>query len=161
MLAEFILLLAGLIYLDYFYLMKVRPDQLALNHFVQTECFIVSKKLATKGTIYHRYRADFLVSYQVEGTQYTRWVSGNGLDRSYFHDNESQEQMLSNFSNGKNYHCWYDPDNPESVYLVTRNIWTYFMPLLWPLAVCLLSGLLFVKNAFFILMLSKKNKLNI
>ena len=36
------------------------------------------------GTIsYHftpHYRADFLISYGVQDVQYTRWVSGNGLD---------------------------------------------------------------------------------
>lgn len=161
MLAEFLLLLASLIYLDYLYLMKVRPDQLATQHFVRAECFIVSKKLGTKGSFNRRYRADFLISYQAKGTQYTRWVSGNGLDRSYFSNSLAQEQILSNYGDGSNNTCWYDPDNPESVYLVPREFWSYFTPFLWPTVIGVLAGILFIKNAYLILMLNKKNKLKI
>src|SRR3990167_5384159 len=121
LLGQFIVLLLGFIYLDYVYLMDIRPDQLAKQRFTQTQCLIMSKKLSAKGKIIRRYRADFLVSYHADGGQYNRWVSGNGLDRSHTIRNTTQEKLLTDYENGSNYTCWYNPKNPEEAFLVPRK----------------------------------------
>lgn len=161
MLAEFMLLLGCIIYIDYIYLTKIRPDQLAKLHFVQTDCLIMSKKLSTKGHVFHRYRADFLITYQAKGVQYTRWVSGNGLDKAYYRNNEKQEKLLSEFKDGNNYPCWYNPAKPAAALLVQRASWTYWSPFIWPAIVGLVALLLFIKHAWSLLMLNKRNKIKI
>ena len=161
MVAEFVMLLCSLIYLDYIYLVNVRPDQLAAVNFVQTECFIMSKKLSTKGKILRRYRADFLINYQAKGAQYTLWVSGNGLDKSYSRGSDSQEKILAEFKDGSNHPCWYNPDNPEKAYLLERSYWSYFTPFLWPVMIMLVMLALFIKHAWRTFRLTRKTKINI
>lgn len=161
MLAEFIFLLVCIIYIDYIYLTKIRPDQRAKLNFVQTDCLIMSKKLSTKGHLLHRYRADFLVSYQAKGAQYTRWVSGNGLDMTYYRSNEQQKKLLSDFKDGNNYICWYNPQNPDVAMLVQRDSWTYWSPFIWPGLAALVAFILAIKNVWYILRLLNRNKIKI
>ena len=161
MLAEFVILLACIIWTDSIYILQILPDKLATQNFVKTDCLIMSKKLSSQGEIFNSFRADFLINYQAKGAQYTRWVSGNGLDMSYYRDNERQEKMLSNFKDGSNYPCWYHPDNPELAMLAPRDPWTYLSAALIPLCIGLLALLLFVKNVVIILMLKKRSRLKI
>lgn len=161
MVTEFIILLCCLIYLDYIYLSNVRPDQLAAGTYVQTQCFIMSKKLSTKGKIFRRYRADFLINYQAKGTQYTLWVSGNGLDKSYVRGSESQSKLLGEFKDGSNYPCWYNPENPEKAYLQQRTYWSYITPFIFPGIIMLAVLALFIKNAWRTFKLKRRTRINI
>lgn len=145
-LVQFVLLLCLLIWLDYVYLTNIRPDILANERFQQTECFVMSKKLSSKGKYYHRYRADFLINYHANGAQYNRWVTGNGLDMTYTANNVSQEQMLSNFENGTNYTCWYDPDNAERVMLVRRERWFSLHTFILPAVAAFITAICFFVN---------------
>jgi len=158
LLMQFFILISCFIYLDYFYITNLRPDKLAELKFVETKCFVMTKKLATKGKYFRRYRADFLISYQANGVQYNRWVSGNGLDMSYIRDSASQEQVLSDYADGKNYRCWYNPGNPEEALLVPRKKWTVTLPFILPVVMGVLSLLLFLKNIIFIIRHPKDKK---
>jgi hypothetical protein len=114
------------------YVANLFPDKEAQQSFRQTECFLVNKKLAEIDQPVWQYRADFLISYNVNGTQYNRWVSGNGLDMSYNQDQEKQATILSHYAVGKIYVCWIDTKNPQMAILVPRHNWVSAFKLLIP-----------------------------
>lgn len=165
MLAQFGALLGCLIYLDYVYLTNVRPDQLAKKHFAATECFIMTKKLSTKGNFLRRYRADFLVNYETKGAVYHRWVSGDGLNQAYTRRSESQTQLLSHYDDGHNYVCWYNPDNPEEVLLVPRQIKSFLLAMILPTLMSVVALGFFLHSGWVVLRrvsakkIAQKNKL--
>src|SRR3990167_6442735 len=148
LLAQFFILLCLFIYLDYVYLTNMRSDIWAKENFQRTECFVMSKKLSTKGKFYRRFRADFLINYHANGVQYNRWVSGNGLDMTYTGKNASQEKLLSNYENGTNYSCWYDPDNAERVMLVQRSSWFSLHGFILPALAALVTAYYFFRSAW-------------
>lgn len=158
LLAQFLIFLCLFIYLDYVYLANMRPDMLAKENFLRTECFVMSKKLSTKGKFYRRFRADFLINYHANGVQYNRWVSGNGLDMTYTGNNASQEKLLSNFDNGKNYSCWYDPANAERVTLVQRSSWFSLQGFIFPALAALITVYYFFRNAWKLALLMRDKR---
>jgi hypothetical protein len=95
-----------------------------------------------------KYRADFRVSYSVHGVQYNKWVSGNGLDYSYIHDKDTQEDILSQFQEGGSYPCWYNPDNTAQIVLVMRHSWSSTFPLMIPSAIAMLMLYYFFQTLF-------------
>lgn len=145
LLGQFFITLLAFIYLDYVYLANIRPDQLAKQQFVQTDCLVMSKKLSTKGKILRRYRADFLVNYHANGAQYNRWVSANGLDMSHTIRNNTQQKLLSDYENGITYPCWYNSKNAEEAFLVPRNNWLS-LPMFLVALIGLGTFILFIKN---------------
>lgn len=147
MLGQFFVLISCIIYIDYIYLTNIRPDQTAKLTFRQTECFIMSKKLSSKGKFFKRYRADFLVNYNADGAQYHRWVAGNGLDSSYSYDSRSQASLLSDYENGNNYPCWVNPENAEMAVLKFRDSWLSLYGIIFPAVTGLLMLILFIRNA--------------
>tara|TARA_R110000868_G_scaffold3523_4_gene22365 strand:+ start:193 stop:720 length:528 start_codon:yes stop_codon:yes gene_type:complete len=150
MLVQFFALLGCMVYINFVYLTNIRPDQLAKESFVASECFVMSKKLSSQGGLFRRYRSDFLISYQADGVQYHHWVSGNGLDRSYMHSAASQRKLLSAFADGKNYVCWVSPDDPEIVLLVQRESWSSIYPMLAPVLIGCIILFFFLKNVLMV-----------
>lgn len=114
----------------FFYTNDIHPDQIARNSFIQGDCQVVDKKLSMVNDFAQRYRADFLINYSVNGVSYQRWVSGNGLDRSYQLSRAKQERLLSQYQSGNDYTCWYDGAEPQNAVLVLRYDWLDFLLLL-------------------------------
>ncbi len=143
----FIILMAGFFYLYYVnqstYLL---PDKEVKSQYSETMCRVVSKKLLDYRFIVQWYRADFLVSYTVKHIQYRRWVSANGLDKSYFTDVSDQEDILSRYHVGGNYACYYNPHDPEVVVLVLRRNWGSMFPVIAVSAILLLTLYYFLKH---------------
>lgn len=146
LIGQLCVLLACLAYVFFTYSFNINPDKQVKQSFLHTDCFLLSKKLSSKGHILRQYRADFRVSYTVNNVQYTRWVSGNGLDNSFMHDATEQEEVLSQFDDGGSYPCWYNPTDPEEVVLVMRKNWTSTFPLMLPAVIFILAFYFFVKN---------------
>jgi len=151
-LAQCLILIACVWYIESFYFNNIYPDQYAKDNFLQTDCFVISKMLATKGRVIKSYRSDFWVNYNVNNTQYTEKVSGNGLDISFTRNRLEQENLLSQFSVGGSYLCWYDKDAPYRVMLVMRHNWLSTFPLMVPSVIIvivlyyLLMNLALVRN---------------
>jgi hypothetical protein len=122
-------------YFDYYYYFNIYPDKKVKEDFAQTDCFIISKSLGSKGHLVHKYRSNFLITYKYNGVQYSRWVSGNGLDMAYTSNQAEQEDLLSQFSQGGTYQCWVDPEKPDISVLVLRHHWLSTAPLIVPTAV--------------------------
>lgn len=148
LIAQFIVILLSLFYIQHVYFVNVYPDKHVKENFGQTECFVASKQLTTKGHVIHRYRANFNINYTVNGVQYNKWVSGNGLDSAYTHNREVEEDILSQYTQGNSYPCWYNPDNAAQVVLVLRHSWMSTTPLIVPSLVAVLTFYFFLKNLF-------------
>jgi hypothetical protein len=129
---QFIALILCIIYIEYIYFANILPDKRAKENYQQTDCFLIAKQLNSKGKWVTRYRADFLISYNVGGVQYSRWVAGNGLDMSYSSNQAEQTRILAQFVTGEAYPCWYDSNEPERAILVMRHNWLSTFPLLLP-----------------------------
>src|SRR3990167_8294610 len=87
----------------------VLPDQADKKYYLKTICHIITKKLSVRRLVIRQYRADFLIRYRVNQVYYRQWVSGNGLDESYFSDLSDQEDILSRYSVFGEYVCFYHP----------------------------------------------------
>lgn len=119
----------------YLYYTMIYPDRQAPRRFYQVDCIIMNERLSSTGEFFiTRYRADFLVSYNINQNQYSAWVSGNGLDQSYFFDRQAQQYILKQFDVGRMYPCFVNPSDPEQAFLTTRKRWTsawlIFVPLI-------------------------------
>lgn len=130
------------------YQTNILPDKEAVDSYNQATCFLISKKLSAGGEVFERYRADFFVSYQVGSGVYKRWVSGNGLDQGFSHSSAEKKDLLVKYEVGKTYPCWYNPEAPESVYLVPRQDWSAVLPLFVPAAVAVVALYYLVKTLF-------------
>jgi hypothetical protein len=146
LIAQLIILLLCIAYIEHFYRVNIMPDKEAKAYFQQTSCFLINKKLSTKGKIWDRYRADFLVSYQVNGVQYNKWMTGNGLDHSFSTNRVAQESILSAYQVGSTYPCWYDPADPQIALFVMRHRWTSTLPLALPVLVGMITLYYFLTN---------------
>jgi len=146
LLGQFLVLIICISALNYAYHMNINPDRQVIASYVKTECFLLSKKLTTKDRFVHLYRADFRISYTVDNVQYTKWVSGNGLDNSFTRHAVEQENILSQFEDGGTYPCWYNPDDPGSVVLLVRKNWTSTFPLIVPTVIFVFVFYYFIKS---------------
>ena len=148
LIGQIIVLLICVGYVDYFYYKNIYPDKRAKEMFQQTTCTLLNKKLNIQQdqTDELRYRADFLVSYVVAGTQYKRWVSGNGLNTIFTERRVPKEEVLSRFTVGGTYACWYDPDNPSVAILVMRHYWFSTFPLIFPALIGVITFYFFLTN---------------
>jgi hypothetical protein len=141
-----VLLCAG--YVEYVYYADIHPERQVKKVFTRTDCSILNKRLSEKGSDVKKYRADFLISYNIKGVQYNRWVSGDGLEMLYSKDKAAQEKLAAKFEVGKNYTCWFNPLLPQVAVLVTKHNWNPVVPLLAPIVVGLIALFFFFKNLF-------------
>jgi len=137
-LVQIVILIACIEYARIIYKDEVLPDKMVKDNFSQIACTVVSKKLSEKVHLVHSYRADFLISYEVNNVPYQTWVTGNGLDQDFFHQREPQETTLSQFQIGSAYTCWYDPKAPQIAVLVLRHDWISTLPLIIPTLIALI-----------------------
>jgi hypothetical protein len=145
LLGQLMVLAAALAYIWYLYSTQVLPNQTIRTTFRETSCFITSKKLSTRHHFFRSYRADFLVSYRGGAAQYTRWVSGNGINQAYRRHSSEEKEILSSYEIGETYLCWFDPDNPQVVALVLRDypLYSFAIPVI--IAAFVLYSLIFRK----------------
>jgi hypothetical protein len=145
--AQIIIFFLCLGYMDAVYNNNILPDKLVDDDFTQTTCTVMAKELGTKGRMGHHYRANFLISYTANGSNYQTWVTGNGLDQSYFREREAQEETLSQYDIGGSYPCWYSPQTPQLAVLVLRHDWASTLPLLVPTVIAIISLYYIIKGA--------------
>ena len=148
LIGQFIVLIMCIANIEYVYTTHILPDKQAKETFQQTICLLTNEQLRSQDHFIHGYRADFLITYSIQGVQYSRWVSGNGLDISYSQSKSDQEDILSNFNVGENYPCYYNPVHPEVAILVLRHNWLSTFPLMIPSAISLILLYYLVKNLF-------------
>lgn len=145
---QVIVLLLCITYIEYVYTFNILPDKEAKEAYSEASCFVISKRLNAQGQFAGRYRADFLISYNVNRVQYNRWVSGNGLDMKFSQNRVAQEKLLSRFDVGGTYPCWFNPKNPELSVLVRRHNWLSTFPLMIPSVMSVIVVYYLFKNLF-------------
>jgi len=104
--------------------------------------------MSERGSLIHHYRADFLISYPVNGKIYQAWVTGNGLDQGFFRDKTLQEETLTSFDVGGTYPCWYNPKFPQQAVLVMRHNWSSTLPLAVPTVIAIIAIYYILKGTF-------------
>jgi hypothetical protein len=148
LIGQLVIIVLCILYIEFVYYTNVRPDKYVKENYSTTTCTIVKEQVTIGGRVLHSYRADFYVTYPANGKTYSRWVSGNGLDRSFTTDRASQEAIMHQFAVGQNYPCWFNPNNPQKMVLVQRGNWTTTFPLFIPSVVLLIMGYYFLRNLF-------------
>jgi hypothetical protein len=148
LIGQVIVLLACVTYIEFVYTTNILPDKEAKESYNEASCFVISKRLNAQGQFAENYRADFLISYNVNRVQYNHWVSGNGLDMKFTQNRTGQEKILSRFDVGGTYPCWFNPKNPEVSILVLRHNWLSTFPLMIPSVISLIIIYYLMKNLF-------------
>lgn len=148
---QIVALILCVIYIEYVFLTNVVPDKAVQSSFKQTECFLISKRLLVERDLIRLYRADFYVSYNVQGMQFNRWASGNGLDTSFNSNQSEEENILNRYDIGGTYMCSYNPALPGQVVLVARHRWFAVFPLLIPMVLGVIAFYYFMKTLLRIL----------
>lgn len=148
LLGQALLLLLCFGYIEYVYYSNLRPDKHIKNAFKPTTCTIIKKRLSEKGRVVRKYRADFLISYDIKNATYNRWVSGNGLDMSYSQNKANQETLLQQFDIKQVYPCRYNPNLPQIAILVERHNWLAILPLTVPALIGIIVLYYFFQNVF-------------
>lgn len=138
LIGQIIIIAACIAYIEFIYYGNILPDKVVSETYTQTECLVSDERIATHGKVVHHYRADFLITYMANGVKHSRWVSGNGLDESFTTNRSSQEDVLSGYTVGQSYPCWYNPNAPEVAVLVLRHSWVSTFPLFIPSVVLLI-----------------------
>ncbi len=146
--AEILIFFFCIGFVDLIYTNDILPDKMVKEDYPETACVVVSKKLSEHKHLLHRYRADFLVNYTVNGTPFESWATGNGLDQAFYHDRAAQVETLAEFDIGSSYPCWYNPQNPQIAVLVMRHGWSSTLPLIIPTAIGLIALYYLLKNIF-------------
>jgi hypothetical protein len=156
--AQLLVLVLCLWYIEFIYYANIYPDQSVKTTYTATACTLIQKKLLAHGQYVHRYRADFLMKFVVEGAQYQAWASANGLDRSFTTDLASQNAALMRFNIQKDYPCWYNPEVPQLVVLVMRNNWSATFPLFIPAVIGIMMLYFSSRNLLGLLGVTKSYK---
>lgn len=146
LIGQLIVIILCLGYIEFIYYSNILPDKTVSETYTETQCLVSDERISKHGEIVHEYRADFLIQYTANGITYNKWVSGNGLDTSFTTNRASQEDVLSGFTVGQNYSCWYNPEHPEIAVLVLRHSWTSTFPLFIPSVVLLIAVYFFWRN---------------
>lgn len=129
---------------------SILPDKAVREVYATVDCKLLGKKLNTNRLFINKYRADFLISYAVDGVSYRRWVSGNGLDQTFYADASDQKNILVRYRIGQNYNCFYNPDNHEQVVLVLRHDWGSLFPAISVMALTMIFLYYVIKNIIFV-----------
>lgn len=133
---QLIVLLICIWFIQYIYQGDIRPDEVVEGTFSETICKVDDKKL-TEDPTGKAYRPELLLSYEVSGTGYQRWITANGLDPSFKSDRILQQNQLNRYTIGSTYPCWYDPSAPQVVVLVFKQEWFSTLPLFFPIVIAL------------------------
>ncbi len=140
-----VLLLFGLIGLIVL-LSLPSPRQWQVNHdFLRTTCRVLEADVAERevedGVLF---RAEIQIEYEVDGVVYKRRTrdidTADDLDGSFSQQQEDQRKLLVAFVVGKEYPCWYDPDQPGTVVLVRESSWWVWLIYSIPLSFLLVGG---------------------
>lgn len=83
-------------------------------------------------------RPEVLITYEVEGANYQTWTYD--IARVESGSRDKVQAILDRFEIGREYPCWYDPDDPDTAVLVRDYSWSAWMMTLLPLSLMLVGG---------------------
>ncbi len=99
-----------------------------------------------------QYKPEVLIRYEVDGVTYRSWtydihtVTGH----KYYDTREEAQHMIADLKKETQYHCWYDPANPQRVVLVSYWTWEHWLSLMIPISLILLGGGMLLHLLFYV-----------
>lgn len=117
----------------------ILPEKHVKQDFQMTYCNILARKISYSGQRVNKYRADFLVKYNIYDQEFIVWASGSGIKNAYLSNYQQQFAILQQFNIGDAYPCWYDPQSVKKVVLIVNYNWLSTLPLVVPLVVGFMS----------------------
>jgi hypothetical protein len=140
------LFIVCILFIVYMYTQNIAPDKAVAEDFSITQCRVTDKGMAVGHGLIKHYRADFEVTYNAGGTEYTSMTSANGRDFSFTRDIDSQNEYLNEFEVTRSYPCWYNPSDPKEVVLVLRHSWVSTFPLILPSVISIVMLFYMIKT---------------
>jgi hypothetical protein len=141
----------------------VIPELRSAHEFVETVCVVKSKRIGESQHIVHvelpnpsateeepeepegseseselAYRPEIRIEYEVDGRKYSTWTYD--IAGVYSSDHAAQQVILDRFEIGKEYPCWYDPQDHKTAVLVRGFSWFGPLIALIPLSLLLIGG---------------------
>ncbi|HEY1603717.1 MAG TPA: DUF3592 domain-containing protein [Pirellulales bacterium] len=120
---------AGVISLAFVVLKLSIPEWRANHDFVETTGRVLETRLLMNNT--RLTRPEIHVAYEVDGRNLTAW-SHYDVRGEFQADAQRAQTILDQFQIGDEYHCWYDPDQPENVVFARGYTWFAWLMLLIP-----------------------------
>jgi hypothetical protein len=85
------------------------------------------------------YKPQISIRYLVNGKQFVATTyDANGR---WGHTRSQSQEILTRFEIGREYPCWYDPDDPAAAVLVREYTWREYLIGIIPLALMIATGL--------------------
>lgn len=116
----------------------VRPLWRANHVYVEGRCAVLDKRVVeSRGDDSTTYRPEIHIKYNVGGREFQTWtydaarVSSSGR--------AGKQKIIDQYSVGREYPCWYDPDDPSKAVLVRGFSWAYLFILI-PLVFLAVGG---------------------
>ncbi len=117
----------------------VIPEWRANHVFVEHTCVVLDKQVGKregeKGTLY---RPEVRIQYEVDGETHVLWAYD--IRGAYSTGEEDKRAILSEFSVGRRYPCWYDPSDPRVAVVVRGYSWWFWPVLSIPVSFLLIAG---------------------
>jgi hypothetical protein len=136
-----IFLAVGCTAFGFMFILLVWPEWRANRQFAQTKCVVIDKHRGEKAATENEpamYLPEIRIRYTVEGV--TRESETYDVTKMYSADKQAVQATVDQFEVGKEYPCWYDPINPDTVVLVLGYSGWLYLLLLIPLSFMTIGG---------------------
>lgn len=134
-----VLLLLGCSGLVGLILFLVVPEWRVNHEFVEHTCTVLDKRVGkTKGEEGTLYRPEIRIQYEIDGKPYFAWTYD--IHNAYSSERGDQEAILTRFTRGRQYACWYDPADPYVVVLVRGQNWWVWLVFMIPVSFIVIGG---------------------
>jgi len=112
----------------------------ANNQFVEHQCVVVGKDLRVPhGRRGGGYFPVISIRYTVDGQEFQ--ATTYSANDNWGHPRAEAQDILARFEIGREYPCWYDPNDPARAVLVRGYTWVEYLVAIFPLAVMIVFGL--------------------
>lgn len=131
---------AGLVFMALLVNQIVLPQWRANYQFLQTRGVVLKKRIGeSQSSGSPVYRAEILLEYETDGQTHESWAY---LDASaaFSSGREAKQELLDGYEIGREYACWYDPEEPTTVCLKRGYDWLGWTMLLLPLTFIAVGG---------------------
>jgi hypothetical protein len=117
----------------------ILPEWRAQHRFIANRAVVLDTRAgpvnSEEATVF---RPEVLIKYQVDRTSYQIWTYD--IARVDSGTREVVQKILDRFEVGREYPCWYDPDDPDSAVVVRGYSWSAWLMTLLPLSLVLVGG---------------------
>lgn len=129
----------GLVGLIVLFVTLAVPNWKVNYEFRETSCVVMDKRIdASTGPDGAVYRPEFQIRYSVGGAVNVEWTYD--IRNEYSPGRAEKEQILQQFEIGREYPCWYNPDDPSAVALVReQSPWSWLLFVI-PISFILIGG---------------------